>query len=141
MDETKPKRGKGRPTKYRPEYKQAMIDYFSQPTETIKKKTIVSKSGVQIVEEPVANKFPTIEGFAMSIGVDGNTVKLWAETHPDFMVTYKRCADLGQEFLLQNGLKGHYHPAVFQFVAQNYTKMRNKQEVEHTVRPLVVLDE
>jgi hypothetical protein len=122
----------GRPTKYRKEYCDEIIRFFDIPfTETVKK-TVITKSGVQYVTEEVPKLLPTVEGFAIKIGVLAETLRGWAERYPQFSVSYKRALQLEKQFLIQNGLKGFYPPNIFTFIATNLTDMKDKSTKEHT---------
>jgi hypothetical protein len=117
----------GAPTKYKPEYCQQIVAFFSNvPTvqEIINKK--IEKGLIE---------FPTFEKFAVSINVHVDTMIEWAKEHENFSESYKKCKHLQKAFLIQMGLNGLYAPAAFCFVAKNCTDMRDKTEVEHTGLP------
>lgn len=102
-----------RPTKYKPEYCQQMINFFSvDPTKTIKDKII-------------PNDLPTFEKFSADIGVCREVLKEWREKHEAFFNAYKKCKELQKNILVQNGLQGHYQPAFAIFTAKNMTDMRD----------------
>lgn len=122
----------GRPTDYRPEYAQILIDYFSvEPYREIMRQTI-TKSG-DVIEVPVneANDFPTLAGFAIKIGVCRDTLLEWSKVHPEFSGAYKRCKDYQENFLAINGNKGLINQPFGIFTAKNVIGWRDK--VDHTV--------
>ncbi len=121
----------GRPTSYRPEYCDQIIELFSRPPTKTRVKTIRTAKGAEITEEvEVPEKLPTLIEFAHSIGVNKDTLYEWAKHHVAFSVALTRAREKAETFLVQNGLLGLYPPKSFIFVAQNYTGLRDK--VEHT---------
>lgn len=128
----------GRPTKYKPEYCEAIINFFSiEPSrkEVTAEIKGYGKTGNQNFEKTeykiIANRLPTFEKFAREIGVNGDTIVEWAKVHPEFSAAYNTAKELQKEFLVDNGLAGLYPPASFIFTAKNITDMRDKQEVEN----------
>lgn len=122
----------GRPTKYRKKYCTEMLEYFSVPFTKIEKRLVMTKLGVEFVNDEKPNRLPTMEGFANKIGVIAETLIEWAKKYPEFSEAYRKALSFEKEFLVQNGLAGHYPPNIFQFIAQNLTDMKDKKEVEHS---------
>lgn len=102
----KPKRSVGRPTKYKPEFAEDLINYFNVDGPTVENEKIVV---------PV---FPTLSRFALNLRVHTDTLYEWAHAkttdskdketlkHPEFSVAY-RMAKLYQEaYLYENGIAG-----------------------------------
>src|SRR5438105_2307280 len=130
----------GRPTKYKPEYCEEIIKFFS--VEPYRKEVTAEikgygKAGNQNFEKTeyklVANPLPTLAKFARKIGVNKDTVIEWTKVHEEFSDAYNVAKDLQKDFLVDNGLAGLYPPASFIFTAKNITDMRDKQEVENNV--------
>lgn len=140
----------GRPTLYREEFADQLVNWFSgtkYEKVTMEKTTIYNSKTGKISRETekykyVAADLPTLEGFARSIGVSHDSLLTWAtavedveaeilvKKHPYFSVAYNTAKSLQKEFLIENGLKGHYPPASFIFVAKNITDMTDKQIIE-----------
>jgi hypothetical protein len=130
----------GRPTKYKPEYCKAIVDFFS--VEPNRKEITAEikgygKAGNQNFEKQeyklVANPLPTLAKFARKIGVNKDTIIEWTKVHSEFSDAYNVAKDLQKDFLVDNGLAGLYPPASFIFTAKNITDMRDKQEVDNNV--------
>jgi hypothetical protein len=137
MAKKKEPRPVGRPTDYKPEYCEQLIEYFSEvPYKEIIKK-IVTKDG-EVVEVPAieATDFKTLAGFAISIGVHSETLLNWSKEHPEFFDAYKRAKDFQQQFLAVNGNKGLINPAFSIFTAKNVLNWRDKKEIEVAEKPL-----
>lgn len=130
---TKEKNKGGRPTKYKPEYCQEIIDFFStEPSREVEITNRNKKGEEWTTYKEVANPIPFLSAFARKIGVCHDTLLEWASVHGDFSVAYNKAKALQKEFLIQNGLKGFYPPASFIFTAKNITTMKDKNETEHS---------
>lgn len=152
---------RGRPTKYKKEYAEEIIKWFNlHPYKQSLKKETIHPNG-KIVREytTVPEKLPFISSFARSINVDRRTIQRWAgdkypqdykdkklagqHKHPEFCRAYNIAKDLQREFLVINGLMGHYPPASYIFTAKNITNMSDKQHIDHTsnnetIRPKII---
>jgi hypothetical protein len=130
IEEKKPR---GRPSKYKPEYCQQLVDFFSGPkNERVKKAYITGKNKYEKTEyETVPCDLPFFSAFARKIGVDHETLTSeWPKQYEDFSVAYNTAKQLQKEFLVTNGLRGLYPPASFIFTAKNITDMRDTQVLE-----------
>lgn len=124
MSEEKKKHQVGRPTDYRPEYCQMIVDHFSiEPFEVE-----TDHQGKPII---TANKLPTLTNFAMKIGVCRDTIHEWSRTHPAFSDAVKKAKELQEEILMQNGLFGGYDKTFAIFTAKNVCGWKDKHEVDH----------
>ena len=124
----------GRPTLYKPEYCDALIEYFSR--DVVKEiKTITEGHGKsEWRKEEVRYEalfFPTIELFAHSIGVSDDTLVLWAKTHKEFSAAYTRAKRIQKGLLLQYTMIGKLNPGFAQFFAINEYGMQSKSVVEN----------
>ena len=137
------KRKVGRPSKYKEEYCQMMIDYFSvEPTEmrldtevvesgeigdhaeVIRKKSTTKEKGVQ---------FPTFVRFALKIGVTDNTLQHWCKDNPEFLRAYDSCRELQEDCWKINSLNGTYNPTFAQFLGKNVYGYKDRTEVDQNV--------
>ena len=94
----------GRPTTYKPEYCKKIIEYFNIDLYT---KTQLRDGTVHME----ACDFPSMEGFAYSIGVHRRTLQNWTKNYAAFDHAYKMALDRQEEILMINGLHGSYSPA------------------------------
>jgi hypothetical protein len=120
----------GRPSDYKPEYAQELIDYFSIPPYVETTKTVVSNGQQFEVPEPQANDTPTFAGFASQIGSHRESLLNWTKEHPEFFDAYKRAKELQENFIVVNGTKGLINTAFGIFVAKNVCGYRDRQPDE-----------
>jgi hypothetical protein len=136
--ETKKKHAGGRPTTFRLEYSQALIDWFDvEPFEEVPIEHYKQGAVSWTDSKRVPNRLPTLRGFAKSIQVPISTIYDWlnkehASYHEEFSDAFTHALEIRKDFLIENGLQGLYPSGSFVFVATNLTDMRNKQDVEHS---------
>ena len=126
-------RGRGRPTVYREEMVDEMLEYFSQPL-TREVKTI-GPNGHEITER-VSNPFPTLARFAANLGITRETLHEWATSvdengdliRPQFSYAYKKAKDLQEANLVEGAMSGVHHPAFSIFTAKNVMGWKDKTE-------------
>lgn len=70
---------RGAPTYYRPEYRQALISYFCSADSWGTRYN--DRGGAQILPQ---SKLPTLQRFAVGLGVTTMTLYRWAEKYPEF---------------------------------------------------------
>lgn len=125
----------GRPTDYKKEYCDKMLEFFdTEITKTIKIITTGKNEYRKEEEKEIANTLPTFERFAINIGVNKDTLYEWEKVHDEFSDSMGKCREIQQDFLIQNGLKGLYQSNFAIFVAKNYTEMKDKTEVDQNIR-------
>ena len=121
----------GQPTKYKPEYCQQLIDYFSiEPLEIIREQEIVGTEGGKYVSRRLPQRFPWFEGFARKIGVHRNTLKNWCNEHPEFVEAYETAKDLQREFLVDIGLSGATSASFAIFTMKNVCGWRDERDLK-----------
>lgn len=123
----------GRPTKYKKEYCQEIIDFFESEPKTIGYKRTYFMSGALKSEEPTARWFPTFQGFARSIGVDLLTLERWRDKHPEFRSAYARAKEIQEEIWLQESLSGRFNAQFAKFFGVNCLGYKDKVEQETTI--------
>jgi len=127
----------GRPTKYRDEFVDMLLEFFSQsPTREV---TVMDKSGNETIQV-LPGKFPTLARFATNIGVTTETLHDWATAknadgtlrNPPFSYAYKKAKDLQQANLVEGTMQGAYNSTFAIFTAKNVLGWRDKIEQEIT---------
>ena len=121
----------GQPTKYKPEYCQQLIDYFSiEPLEIIREQEITGTEGGKYVSRRLPQRFPWFEGFARSIGVHRNTLKNWCAEYPEFAEAYDTAKDLQREFIVDVALSGAAPPSFAIFTMKNVCGWRDERDLK-----------
>ena len=114
----------GQPTKYKPEYCEAIIDFYDQePWE--------EKEGKRLYQ-----RRPSVNGFAKHIKACVASVYNWKTKdhdsfHPEFLEAWNTAKALSKDWLIDVGLSGLAPANSFKFVAVNCTDMRDKVETIH----------
>lgn len=106
------KKRTGAPPKYRPEFCQKAIDYFTSGYKT----------------------FPTFEELSILLDVDTDTLVEWAKTNKQFSVAHKKCKNLQRVALIESGATGAIREGWAKFLGINCCGMAEKSEVavEHS---------
>lgn len=121
----------GQPTKYKPEYCQQLIDYFSiEPLEIIREQEITDTEGGKYISRRLPQRFPWFEGFARKIGVHRNTLKNWCAEHPEFAEAYETAKDLQREFIVDVALSGAAPPSFAIFTMKNVCGWRDERDLK-----------
>lgn len=121
----------GQPTKYKPEYCQQLIDYFSiEPLEIIREQEITNTDGGKYISRRLPQRFPWFEGFARKIGVHRNTLKNWRAEHPEFAEAYDTAKDLQREFIVDVALSGAAPPSFAIFTMKNVCGWRDERDLK-----------
>jgi len=116
----------GRPTKYRPEYCQAIIEYFTvEPTDS----------------DGHAVPPPYIQEFCLSIGINKSTLQEWVAKYEDFSNAYSVAKAKQKQLMITNALLGGYNASFAWRAMMNMHDWRDKQEHKVEVKPLVVFDD
>lgn len=117
----------GRPSKYRPEYCDQLIDYFSN-----------GQDGTNF------KYFPCVAGFAASIGSFKQRIYSWAEENPKFHDSLQTGLALAEQQLNNGALSRQYDSGYARFAASNYLGMSEKQEIKQqlsgTVNSVVTIE-
>lgn len=137
MAAKKKKRGPGQPTKFKPEYVQALRDFFSVDAGSLEE-VESSRGDVQFIQKPTP--LPMFEDFARSLDVTYETVYNWAHrtddegelVHPEFAEAYRDAKAHQKRILVHNGLLGGYQQAFSIFTAKNILGWRDKQDIAHS---------
>lgn len=127
-----PRPGDGRPTTYRPEYCNMMIEYFDRPPEVTHYKRTYGTDGTIKSEEPIIRgaEFPTFQGFAKTIGTTHKTLLDWKEANADFCEAYARAKEIQESIWLVGGMGNLYNSQFAQFFGKNCLGYKDKTETE-----------
>ena len=105
----------GRPTKYKPEYCQAIIAYFDiKPTD--------SKGD--------ANDLPFILNFCQHIGISKQCLSEWVAKYPDFGDAYRLARGKQEQHLVTNTLQNRYNASFAWRASMNMFGWRDQQNLQ-----------
>lgn len=122
----------GRPTTFKEEYCEQMMEMFlNWPTHREIEKEVASSGRKIVVRETLVNYPPTLNKFAIKVGVDRHTLKRWAENNPKFCATYDACKTIQEEWLSDRGTTGEYNPGFTKLMLVNHSDIKDK--VTHDV--------
>ncbi len=132
----------GRPTKYKPCFAEALIDFFNQPVLVSVTTTIKGSGWSKKHTRYEALFFPTFQAFAATIGVSDNTLENWAKIkyptnywdeglrakhkYPDFLCAYTRAHSMQKGLLLEYAIIGKLNCRFAKFFAVNNCGMRSR---------------
>lgn len=123
----------GRPSSYKPEYCDMLEDYFATRIAICEGRTIEQeaegKGSSKRNAQRIFAEFPTLEGFAISIGITPFTISDWANRHEAFCQARARAVGSIKHRLINGMLSNEYNTQAAIFVASNLTDMRAKQEI------------
>lgn len=122
----------GRPTNYRPEYCQAIVDYFAHP-DSWEINTDLKGSSKPIPK----SKIPTIERWCHSIGVHSRTLDDWQKRYPEFRDAYQTARELQQAFVIELSAAGIGNGLLSAFMQVRHG-WKVEKEVEEEVKPLEI---
>ena len=122
----------GRPTDYDPRHITEMLEFFQnwEPFREVEKE-IASGGRKVVIKERLVNYPPTLNKYAIKLGIDRSTLKRWSEENPDFYPTYKACETIQEEWLSDRGTTGEYHAGFTQLMLTNHSDIR--QKVTHEI--------
>ncbi|MFH0981888.1 MAG: hypothetical protein V2A79_10145 [Planctomycetota bacterium] len=138
MTETKdkPKHPGGRPTKYKAEFGQMLLDYIDQGPEPWEEyeETYVNRTGqVTKMSKLRAKPLRFIGRWAQNMGISHETLLQWAKEKPEFSEAYSRARQLQAEHILAAGMMKLTDPMMSKFAAVNMTDLSDKQDIRHEV--------
>lgn len=117
----------GRPTSYRPEICEEMMEFFTSWPEFREVEREVASGGRKLViKEKLVNYPPTINKFAIKLGVHRDTLQEWSKVHEEFSVTYKLCKAIQEEWWSDRGVSGEYNPGFSKLMLVNHSGIKDK---------------
>ena len=119
--------GFGRPTQYRPEICQEMKEFFLNWPEFREVERETASAGRKvIIKEKLVNYPPTINKFAIRLGVHRDTLHEWSKVHPDFSDIYRLCKSIQEEWWSDRGASGEYNPGFTKLMLVNHSGIKDK---------------
>jgi hypothetical protein len=122
----------GRPSDYDPRHITEMLEFFQnwEPYREVDKE-IASGGRKVVIKERLVNYPPTLNKYAIKLGIDRKTLRRWAEDNAEFRPTYDACKTIQEEWLSDRGTTGEYHAGFTQLMLTNHSDIR--QKVTHEI--------
>jgi hypothetical protein len=119
----------GRPTEYLQEYCDKVDEYIAERADEEYEyhKTRGEKS--DSYERKIKVKLPTIEGFALFIGVSKRVLYEWEAKYPEFLHALDKIRTEQHNRLIDWGLSGDYNPTIAKLILSSNHGMREKSDV------------
>jgi hypothetical protein len=126
----------GRPEEYKEDYISKVDEYLSsrQDQEYEFHKTRGDKS--DSFEEKIKVKLPTVEGFALFIGVNKTSLYEWEKKHPLFSNALDKIRHEQMQRLLDKGLSGDYNPVIAKLILSSNHGFREKSDMTSGDAPI-----
>lgn len=104
----------GRPSEYTKDILKLVKEYLSecQDEEIQLVKQANSEKGYEMYENKLKVNLPTIEGLAIYLGINRDTIYDWCTKHPEFSDMIDRLRMEQSNRLINNGLTGDYQPMI-----------------------------
>lgn len=124
----------GRPTKYLEEYINKVDEYLElhQDIEQEKVGMRNEEKGYEKIEYILKVDLPTVEGFALFLGVNKTTLYEWEKNHPEFSNALDKIRTEQQMRLINEGLAGNYNPTIAKLILSSNHGMREKTDQDIT---------
>ena len=136
----------GRPSSYRVEYAQQLVNFFENAAiDEYEDREVDGQMTKVLVRKGF---FPTLARFATMCGVDQNTLRNWANAkdmddtplHPEFFRAYSLAQSLQEVVLAEGYTSGQWvNPGFGALIAKNLTTWKDKQEIESQVTQTVAM--
>lgn len=132
----------GRPTLYKPELCQSLIDFFCVPPYEEKKIDHFDPKTGKVTWTDIKrlpNDIPTLTAFCTKYHLGWTTVHEWTDPNQpnyrlDFANAYIHARALRADFLCNGAWNNVCQANTFKFIAVNLTDMRDKTEVAHDIK-------
>lgn len=122
----------GRPSKYKPEYCQKLIEFYHRPSTHTGIKKVTLKNGTVIEEEcEYPNKPAHVVDFCDELNINITTFYEWIKVHPAFSKAYMHAKQYLERNITDNALLHNYNPGFASLVSKNWLGWKDKQDVEH----------
>lgn len=116
----------GAPTKYDPKYCDELIELFNRELFNIEEIDVLEKGRWVKKKIKVPCLIPTLERFAINIGVTRSTLNNWGAAHPEFLEAMEKAKEMAKDILIQHTAMGNYKEKFAIFYMTNVTDLRER---------------
>ena len=124
----------GRPTDYKEEFIEKVDEYLEDNQDSYDSfvKQTNGEKGYEIFDRGLKVKLPTIEGFALFIGVSKRVLYEWEQKHDDFMHALDKIRTEQQQRLINSGLSKEYSSTIAKLILSSNHNMVEKTQADVT---------
>jgi hypothetical protein len=123
----------GRPSEYKGEYVEKVDEYLAlNQDEELQAVKQWSDGGNALYENRLKVKLPTIEGFALFLGVSKKSLLNWEKEHNDFLHALDKIRTEQHNRLINSGLSGSYNSTIAKLILSSNHGMSEKTSSEVT---------
>jgi hypothetical protein len=128
---SKEKNKGGRPEEYKEEYCEKVDEYLKECQDeeirVIKQSNL--EKGYEMYDNRLKVKLPTIEGFALFIGVSKKSIYNWEKDNPKFLHSLDKIKTEQQQRLIDKGLSGDYNSTIAKLILSANHGMRERTDI------------
>lgn len=123
----------GRPTEYKDEYINKVDEYLSVcQDEEVQEVIGLSAKGTELYKNKLKVNIPTIEGFAVFLGVSKKSLYNWGDNNSEFLHALGKIEAEQKKRLINSGLSGDYNPTIAKLILSANHGMKEKTEQDIT---------
>lgn len=129
MTSKKTTKKRGRPTKYKKEFCDRMVEWFDRELTILKEVDKIEYGKVVKVEAEAPNEPPMFGTFArQELGIYHQTMITWTKQYPEFNEAYRECKQIQRDFIVMGCLMGHLNSNFGRFTMKNISEWRDNIE-------------
>ena len=122
----------GRPTTYKEEYINKVDEYLAECQDEDKQVVKQSSEKYEMYDNKLKVNLPTVEGFALWLGISKSTLYDWKKKHKDFSDSLEMIVEEQRKRLLNMGLSGDYNSTIAKLILSSNHGYTEKSNVDHT---------
>ena len=133
------KKKRGRPSKYKPEYNQVVIDYVDSCVDNITEFHKTRGENSNSYERVVDANIPIIAELCNILFVNKSTLYEWKEKHKDFSDSLDYLVRKQEAMLLKGGIEHKYNPTIAKLILSSNHGYKEKSDVTSGDKPIPIL--
>lgn len=119
----------GRPPEYKATYVKKVDEYLKLRVDKVVRMLTKEVGKQKFFERKIKVQLPTIEDFAVFLGVSKVSLYTWEKENPEFLNALDKIRAEQQRRLLQSGLSGDYNSTIAKLVLSANHGMREKSDL------------
>lgn len=117
---------RGTPTKYKAEYIDKVDEYLAECVDEDKQVVKQSSEKYAMYDNKLKVNLPTVEGFALWLGIPKSTLYDWKTNHKDFSDSLEKIVEEQRKRLLNMGLSGDYNSTIAKLILSSNHGMSDR---------------